>query len=419
MMARLGVELGKHAIRGVRVDGWPQAGVRAADINWDQDAPDDGVLALRELGAVRRIAVAVDLPLLFTKRVKLPALPAAERRNILRLEPERFFPVRSEDVIPAIRHGDLVFGAKAARLAAWITALERIAPVDIIEPAPVALGRALARAAIEDAVVVCDRRADGIGVIELAGGTVTAARRLFGELGSAAPLVPGPQGIPRYYLTPWDDQRSRVLGALLGALQPLPAVADVADPFVAAYGAALGLDVEPDFAATLVAPELARRIRGRHRREIGLAATACAMALIFALASVEARRARATRELDAALATLRTRAAPALALQAEIEALTRRADGIRQIEAERADPLQVLQALSRRLPSGAFVRGIHGTGAEWQVDGYAPSAARVIAALGAAPQFRDVHFLSAMNRAQFGTELYESFALAFRFVPAP
>jgi hypothetical protein len=369
---------------------------------------------------VSRIAVAVDLPLLFTKRVTLPAVPAAERRAILRVEPERFFAVRSEDVIPAVRNDDLVFAARAEQLASWVAALERIAPVEIIEPAPVTLGRALARVVIEDAVVICDRRADGLGVVELAGGTVTGVRRLFGNLdGVPAPLAARSKATPLIYLSPWDDERSRVLGALLGALQPLPLVAGLADRFVPAYGAVLGLDAEADFAGTLVAPELGRRIRARHRRELGLAGAACALGLMFALTSVEARRARATRELDDALAHLRPRAAPALAVQTELEALARRATEIRQIDAERPDPLRVLQALSQQLPVGAFVRGIHGSGTAWQVDGYAPSAARVIAALGAAPQFREVHFLSAMNRAQFGTELYESFALAFRFVPAP
>ena len=65
------------------------------------------------------------------------------------------------------------------------------------------------------------------------------------------------------------------------------------------------------------------------------------------------------------------------------------------------------------------MRGLRGSGTDWQLDGYAPNAARVLAKLGAGPEFRDVHFLSAMNRAQIGNQSYESFALAFRYVPAP
>src|SRR2546430_11439700 len=54
----------------------------------------DLVEALRQhLGPARRIAIALDVPLLFMKRVKLPPLGEPEKRNILRLEPER----RSEE----------------------------------------------------------------------------------------------------------------------------------------------------------------------------------------------------------------------------------------------------------------------------------------------------------------------------------
>src|SRR5438094_8680859 len=131
-VARLGVELGTRTIRAVRLEGGPRPRARAVEIAWDRESPDEAVQALgQHLGAARRIAVAVDLPLLFTKRVKLPALPAAERRRILRLEPERFFAVRSEDLVPAVRDDDdLIFAAKEAQLAGWVAALAQIAPVE-------------------------------------------------------------------------------------------------------------------------------------------------------------------------------------------------------------------------------------------------------------------------------------------------
>ena len=68
-MARLGVELGPRAIRGVRLEGWPRPRTQVVEVEWDRDDPGDAVRTLREtLGAARRIAVAVDLPL----RVVLP-----------------------------------------------------------------------------------------------------------------------------------------------------------------------------------------------------------------------------------------------------------------------------------------------------------------------------------------------------------
>src|SRR3989454_6470793 len=137
-MARRGVELGTRTIRAVRLEGWPRPRTRAVEIAWDRESPDEAVQALgQHLGAARRIAVAVDLPLLFTKRVKLPALPAAERRRILRLEPERFFAVRADEIVPAVRAPeDLLFAARGAPLAGWGGALERPPPRHPGGPAP-------------------------------------------------------------------------------------------------------------------------------------------------------------------------------------------------------------------------------------------------------------------------------------------
>ncbi len=275
MMARLGVELGARTLRGVRVEGWPKARTRAVEIGWDRENPEEAVQALRQhLGAARRVAVAVDLPLLFAKRVKLPAVSAAQRRDILRLEPERFFAVRAVDVVPAVRaDDDLVFAAPEASLAGWVAALERIAPVDLVEPAPVALSRALAHAPLADAVALLDARADGIGLVEFRGGRVTRARRLFGDLDGAAAALTADGSPATVYLSPWSEDRVRALAALLPGvtLQPLPAVSDVAGPFLAAYGAALAIGTQPDFAGTLVSPELGRGIR---------AASPCAQAVL-------------------------------------------------------------------------------------------------------------------------------------------
>jgi hypothetical protein len=370
LMARLGVELGVHAIRAVRIEGWPRPRTRVVEIECDVDHLDEAIGALREdVGAPRRIALAIAMPLLRAKRVALPALSADERRSILSLEPERFFAVRSEEIVPAVRaDDDLVFAATNAHLTAWVAAVERLAPVDLVEPAPVALARALARMSIDQAVVVCDGREDGVGLIEIDGQRVTQARRLFGGLEQVAGALAAVTAVPRgavIYIDPWNDDRVQALTRLLPSTSflPLPAV--------------------------------------------------------FALSSLDAARARATVALDADIATLRAKAAPALALQTELATLGRRAQAIGEIENERADPLRVLLALSHQLPAGAFIRGIRGSGADWQVDGYAPNAATVITSLGAGHDFKDVHFLSAMNHAQVANQTYESFALAFRYVPSP
>ena len=202
-------------------------------------------------------------------------------------------------------------------------------------------------------------------------------------------------------------------------MRPLPPVADLVGPLLPAYGAALALGGRPSFAGTLVSPELAARITRRWWRELALAVAAGVAALVFALASADAWRARATRELEASLRELQQRAAPALALQNQLQALAREAQAIRQIERERPDPLGVLLALSKQLPAGAYLRGMRWSGADWHIDGYAPNASRLVAQLGAAPEFKEVRFLSATTRSALGDRNYESFALAFRYIPAP
>jgi len=423
-MGRLGIELGARALRGVRLEGWYRPRARVVEVEWDPDNPAEAVEALRQhLGPAQRVAMTLDLPLLFVKQVKLPPLSEAEKRNILRLEPERFFAVRAEELVPAVRgDDDLVFAAREAPLANWVAALQELGPVDVIEPGPVALARALACAQLTAAVVLLDGQRDGVGVVEIREGRVTWARRVFGELEDATAALRENGGATRtIYLTPWNEDRVSVLRALLpeAMVRPLPAVADVVAPFLPAYGAALAIGTKPIFARTLVSPELGARVTARWRRALVLAVAAGIGALVFALASADAWRARATRELETGLQSLRQRAAPALALQSQLEALGREAQAIRQIERGRPDPLGVLLALSKQLPAGAYLRGMRWSGVEWQIDGYAANASRLVAQLGEAPEFKEVRFLSATTRVNLADRTYESFVLAFRYAPAP
>ena len=424
-MIRLGVELGAHAVRGVRVDGWPKSKTRAVDIESDLDRPDDAVRLLQEhLGTPRRIAIAVDLPLLLARRIRLPALSATERRQIIRLEPERFFAVRGEELIPAVREDDLVFAGREDLLGKWISALERIAPVDVVEPAPVSLARALSLS-IDDAVVLEDRGTDGVCFLEIRGGRVSAARRLFGTIDDVADQLSaldsfGASAGP-VYIDGWSDERLTNLTTRLPSItpMPLPSTGGVAPAFLAAYGVARQLTDGREHSSTLVPLSHARSIQRRRRREAAQAVVVFVACLTLALISFDASRERAARELDAELITLRQRAAPALALESRLQSLARRSETIRSIEAERNAPLEVLRALSRALPAGAFIQGVSVTGSQWQIEGYAPNATSVLAALGSKNEFRDVHFASAMNRAQIGSETYESFALAFRHGSPP
>lgn len=420
---RLGVELDIGVIRAVRVP--PGRGpIQVMETGWDPERPEDAVQVLREgLGRGAHVSVALAMPLLLVKRLKLPPIPAPDRAAILQLEPQRFFAVRLEDLVAAVRdEDDLVFAAREAPLTQWLTALQALGPVDRVEPSPLALARALGEGKVTDTVVLLDgaARGAGVGMVQIRSGQVTQARRLYGELSDAAAALSSGESSPAAVMVePWDEDRARTLAERLPATTagPLPSVVDLPSSFLPAYGAARGPD--HSLAYTLMPDYLRNGIRRRRRRDLLLAGLAALTALVFAITSVLAWRERSAHAMEAEVQALRGRAAAALALQTQFETMNRQANAIAGVRAERAAPLAVLLALSNRLPPGAYLRSLRVTGGEWQIEGHAGQAAQLIQVLGAAPEFRGVRFLSATNRIQVDDRTYETFSLAFRFVPAP
>jgi Tfp pilus assembly protein PilN len=264
-------------------------------------------------------------------------------------------------------------------------------------------------------------RGAGVGVVEIRAGRVSNVRRLYGELAEAEAVLDRDAEKPgsAVVVTPWNESRASALAARVPhvVLQPMPTAGDVPPQFLAAYGAALGTH-EP-LVGALMPDQLRSGIRRRRRRELWLSVAALAAALVFALTSVASWRGRSAGRIEAEISALNTRAAAALAIQTQLETLSRQARGIGRVAAGRPDPLAVLLALSKQLPPGAYLRSMRASGGEWQIDGYAAQAAQLIQVLGAAPEFRGVHFLSATNRVQVGGRSHETFSLAFRFVPAP
>lgn len=399
----LGIELGPDRIRAVRLTGRRGAAARALEVAWDPDAPDPGVAALRAAaGPGVALAIAIGLPLLHVKRLRLPPLPAPERRRMLALEPERFFATRGTELLCAVTDNDLAFAAPEARVAAWIAALETIGPVLRLEPSPLAYARALARRGVEAAWVVRNGAGAAVELVEVAGREVRQARLVAGGMPDVTALVP-PNGATVVRL-----------GAHSGDPSP---IAPLAADYLAAYGAALWVDRRSP--ASLLPPELEDRLAGRRRTARAAATVAAAAALLFSLYSLDASRARLEGRLDAALVGYRERAAPALALEARSDALDREAGSLARVEAERVAPLDVLLELARVLPPDAHLRAMHGAGVEWQVDGYARDAAALVPLTEASPHFAGARLLGATSRAAIGTRTYETFSLAFRYVAAP
>lgn len=429
MSSRIGIELGRQHLRAVRVDGWLRPTVRVAQFEWEGDGLDDAIDRVeRELGGARHVTLALDMPLVFAKEIALPALPAAEKIGILALEPERYFPVRGEEMLLAARSDDhLVFAARESVVAEALAAAGRLGPVDRVEPAPHALARALDRLGVRSGTVARAGNPRGTLLVRLDRGKVAAVRWLRGGLDAAARVLDAGDSAGPVFATVEngkDAKGARADGAGAGiaasafpGAKQLPAPSGMAESFLIAYGAALGADAP--FDETLAPPDLERRVMGRRRRRAAAAVAMLIGAAMFAVLSAE----RAAERVAAALAdradSLSLVAESAFELHAEREALDRREIAVAALASGRTDPLAVLAALGQRMPADSWLRSIRAAGSEWQVDGYARDAALLVPTLEAAPEFENVRFLTATTTERVGARSHESFSIAFRLAGKP
>jgi hypothetical protein len=422
----LGVELTEANIRAVCLEGWRTRTVRTADVRWDPSDPASGISALfNEFGRGTRVAVAIDLSLLFVKRLKLPPVPASEKRRIVSLEPDRFFPVRGgEELTVVVRdHDTLTFAANEEQLTAWLVALEILGPLDYVEPAPIALTRALSAAGIRDAKVLIDRGKSGCVSVDIVQGALHDARRVQGMvlqlISSLSESEHEGKTVPPIYLEPWDPQLSADLMRQHESLEvrALPSLAGVDPPSLVAYGAALG--AESPLKDALVPRASAQRMQARRNRPRFVAAAACLAALGFALWSADYARARTERGLDAQLQALADRSSGTLALQAEQQRMTREEGVLARAERDRPEQLSTLLAVTQRLPADAHVVMLRAVGANWQLDGVAGNSARLIPVLEEHERLDSVRFLEATRRVEGGGRIRENFSLTLHAVRAP
>jgi Tfp pilus assembly protein PilN len=420
----LGIEISPKGVRAVCVRGGLRPHVETVEIELESadESPADVVAALKNrFGSVAAVAVAVDLDLLMVKRVQLPPIPLAERRRVLTLDPERFFPVRGEELAVAVREDDLVFAAQGRLLDAWLLALESIGPVERVEAAPVALARCLVREDLTDGwVLVGGTNGHSAGLLQFVDGRLESARKVLGGPVEAASSLAEADIRPGIlYLSPWSEQTGSEVSARLGGAEtkPLPSSAGVTATYASALGAVLGLNEHRDHGLATAALE--GRVTRRRRRRTAVAALALAASFALAVSALDASRSRTVARLDQDVAGLRDRVSAVLDLQAEMEALARESGALAAVTTQRVNPLRILQIISSLLPSDAHLRAVRGTAADWQLDGYARDAAQLIRLFEASPEFEGVHFRSATSRARIGNETYEAFSLALRYVPAP
>jgi hypothetical protein len=378
---RLGVEITRTHVRAVAVAAWGDRPRIVAEIPWDAEHPAAAVALLSSrFGRVGRIALALGLDYLHVKHVDLPPAPLRLRRQMIAVEPDRFFPVQDERVAVGL-DGSIAFAVDQADLDRWVEAFETWAPVESIEPAPVTLARALGRSA--NGAFTFALGDGGLGVIEMRHGSLASARHLTSAPENVS--VPG---------------------------HALPPTKGVAPESLAAWGAALGLDGNVD--GMMVGDRMRETIMHRRTRRIVGAAAAAVLALGFALWALDRSRDDVLARLVAEQQALETRAAPAAALQAQLVALAREESVAAAVNASRADPLSVIAALGERLPRDVTVLNARAIANEWRIDGTAMNAAAILPALDGDPRFADARFLAATSRYREGGKTYESFSLAFR-----
>ena len=381
MSGLAGIELGADRVRVVvRNRG---GALHTFEMEFSPDRLDDLVAQLSAAaGDVRGIGLAIGLAHLHVKQVKLPPVPHAARRQMLGVEPERWFAVQhgAPTAVSLTTDGDIALGADGALVDACVRALSLWAPVLRVEGAPMALARALNAAGKRSASCALDAAAGEVGLIETHDGALRTVRRA----------------------------RAADLMTSIGAMT----VAEGLDrAFGVALGAALSFDDSRD--GMLLTPALERTFIAAQRRRVTTWSIAAVAAVVLAVWSAGVSRERLLSALEVRVAAARgaSRTGSALALRAM--AIDREMAAISATTDARPDVVTALAALGVRLPVEAVAQRVRVVGSEWQIEGNTKTAAAVLASLAAESRFEKVRFLAPSNRFRDGTDDRETFAIAF------
>ena len=381
MTRTIGIEVG--ASRAWAVVRGGRGAVETFECPVTGETIDAAVAELQALvGDVASIGLAIGLAHLHVKHVTLPPVPHAAKRQMLMVEPERWFAMAA-GVPPAMAldpQSGLAMAADGAFVERWVRACAQWAPVQRVETTPSAIVRAFAAAGQRAVVAMVDAGPGELGVVQIADGALRSVRRL-----RAADV----------------DHPAVTVTDIPG----------VATPFVAAYGAALAS--EHDLGDMLLTPMLEHRFATAQRRRLGVWAVAAIAAVCTAMWSLGVTRERMRDMLERDVADARRAAAAGDQAIVRARTIDRELEAIAGTSSGRAGALESLAALGVRLPRHAVAQRIRMTGNEWQVEGNAATASAVLAALAADPHFDRVRFLAPSNRFRDGTTNRETFAIAF------
>jgi hypothetical protein len=377
----IGIEIGVGRVRAV-VRGRRGAS-QTFDVPWTTDALDTAVSELQaRVGDAASIALSFGLGHLHVKQVKLPPVTHAARRQMLMVEPDRWFANANSDstAIALDADGGLALAADGDFVEACVTAFSRWAPVLRVEAAPMSVARAFRWAGVNGAYAVLDASPGEVGIVQVDDGALRMVRRV--RLSDNAPSMHGATEVP-----------------------------GVETPFVTAFGATLPADTVTGTQLLTVALEHGfASVRQRRTAAWSVAALA---AVCTAVWSLGVSRERTLDAIGSAVADARAAAAPGQAAVARTLLIDREMAAISTTVSSRVDALAALASIGARLPDEAVAQRVRMAGNEWQVEGNAATASAVLAALAAEPRFERVRFLAPSNRFRDGTEDRETFAIAF------
>jgi Tfp pilus assembly protein PilN len=391
------------------------------EVAWGTPPPEESVTALLErFGTGNTLAVALDMSVVFVKRVELPPLPADERRRIIAMDPGRYFPVRDEAMVAGVRDDDLVVAARGSAYDVWMTALEALGSVERVEPAPASLIRHLGtREMAAGLAVLADRGGGDAAVARFADGSLEALRKVpfdVQELSDLAGTMAA--GADTCVLFPWEESLGEELRAHEGSVRlvPAPAPAGAPESFAVAHGALLGLEAGPEL--TMRSSSLEGRLvaAGRRRAVVHGAGLLAALGLLGW--SVDHRREATLEALEERIAVVEAEASPVIALRDEAWSMAEELTALAREASRRSNPLDVLLAVTGLLPRDAYLTHFSAVGDAWELNGLARDAARLVPLLEQSDGFADVRFRTATTRVRIRNESFENFSLVFRHVPS-
>ena len=385
MSGRVGVELTPAAVRMVRVSRYSARVTETIEIPWDPARPADAVATLRTKSErPDGISLAIGLGFLEVARLDLPPVATAEKARMVELEPDRYFAAANHDTFVATVAPDesIAFAAPSSRLESWIAAFEAWAPIEWVEPSPVALARAMGRDAT--ATYAMDAADGEFGLVQLDRGRLVSVRRTL------------------------DQNAAR-------DARPVPTVGSTRPPFTAALG--LVRRRTAGDAPALAPDPRRRRIVGRQRAAVVGSVLTAVVAVLFTIWAADRWRDRTLAALNARITQAESQSAAADTALRMLRSRESEAVALWSVAANRADPFAALAAISAALPREANVLSARATGNDWQIDGTASDASALVPLLDRHEQFDSVRFLSASSRYRDGSRSYETFSIALRFRP--